>query len=839
MASLDGEIERLNEQFSKTMESPTFREKWKEVRERIEILNREIIVKKQGKFVQDKLAFSEGYAYKWGNKLIRRKFSRTRAPKETLVTMDYTESDSSVSSLSSQVTNVNLRAPGPPRKRSLTGGGHPAKDSKKGKKTDANHSKINSQTNNLNIINLTPYPLTHDEKSVLQLGLGFSPSEPINVYETIKDIYLFARNLTYKFIYDKDRRNLNLEKELAEKTKDYSMQEFRALRDLMLLYDEGQVEVETTLEASSTPVPVSHLPTGKMSKRKSSITDFFMKASSKKSHADSASCSTQAEPLLQQAVSAAETTPVSESVVDFITDVAEDTTANASDIIVLPECWDQNQWIEFNKKNPWLFVENGLLGCKLCREIKHLGVSVSQGVSISKEWSTGTITPYGKTKKDMLTSLRKKIHIHRISEAHVKAGNIQAVSRKEILQSNIAEQQKHKFVSTTKVFRTAYFCAKKNRPFTDFPDLISLQVANGADLGSILHSEYTAAQIIDCIASEMRKKLCKAVVEQASKISVYIDESTTVSTHSVLIVYIRASVNGKDPTCLSKFGFSDDFLAKNWIGACSDGASVMLGRKSGVLERLSQKYPQLVKWHCLCHRLELCISDTIHSIPGLHHLTSFFEKLYAVYHQSPKKLAELSECAKGLEVQILKIGKVFSVRWVASSQRAIRAVWESYPALHSHFLKASLSSAHNSQQKSLFSGLNKVLTSEDYLSGEFESLVSEIDILNAQRWPINVDSPWFEGEVKLEQLCKRFRLSYYPSICEGFRDYIDNGGEEIPEKLKPVVTAVNSLPVTSGDCERGFSTMNLVMSPIRSGLGIERLSSLLFISLIGPPDFFL
>ncbi|CAH2222470.1 Hypothetical predicted protein [Pelobates cultripes] len=302
-----------------------------------------------------------------------------------------------------------------------------------------------------------------------------------------------------------------------------------------------------------------------MSKRKSSITDFFTKASNKKSHDDSASCSTQSEPLLQQAVSAAETTSVSESaVVDMVTDVAED----------------------------------------------------ADGVSISKEWTTGTITPYGKTKKDMLTSLRKKIHIHKISEAHVKAGDIQAVSRKEILQSNIAEQQKHKFASTTKVFRTAYFCAKKNRPFTDFRDLISLQVANGADLGCILHSEYTAAQIIDCIASEMRKKLCKAIVEQAPKISVYIDESTTVSTHSVLIVYIRASVNGKDPVtffldlldlpkadaqsieatllaCLSKFGFSNDFLDENWIGACSDGASVMLGRKSGVLERLSQNIHRL------------------------------------------------------------------------------------------------------------------------------------------------------------------------------------------------------------------------------------------------------
>ncbi|CAH2223487.1 Hypothetical predicted protein [Pelobates cultripes] len=42
-------------------------------------------------------------------------------------------------------------------------------------------------------------------------------------------------------------------------------------------------------------------------------------------------------------------------------------------------------------------------------------------------------------------------------------------------------------------------------------------------------------------------------------------------------------------------------------------------------------------------------------------------------------------------------------------------------------------------------------------SCEFETLVSETDILNSQRWPINGDSPWFEGEVKLEQLCKTNR----------------------------------------------------------------------------------
>lgn len=688
-----------------------------------------------------------------------------------------------------------------------------------------------------------------------------------------------------------------------------------------------------------------------MSKRKCGVIDFFFsKAAPNQSQAASASCSCRDDPS-----SYAETKSVTKA------DSVGDSAADVSERTPLPECWDLNHWLEYKQKYPWMFVENGFLGCDVCREVKRLGASVSQSIYVSKEWSSGTITQYGKTKKEMLTSLRKKIHIHKLSEAHVKASDILAVSRRKILQTHMEEQ--HKLASTTKVFRTAYFCAEKCRPFADFQDLLGLQVANGADLLCVLHSERKAAQIVDCVAGEMRRKLCKAIVEQAAKMSVYVDESTT---HSVFMVYLRASVNGEEPltffldlldlpkgdlrtvdvalvACLAKHGFGHDFLAENLIGVCSDGASAELGRTSGFLERLNKKYPQLVKWHCLCHRLEACVSDTLDSIPGLHHVTSFFENLFAACHQSPKNLFDLSECSKELESQILQIGKVSSIRRVACSQKAVQAVWEAYPALHRHFAKASLSSAHNVHRKSLFGGLHKLLTSEDYLLNlamvadsvqevgllsdalrrhditlvracqlihrsvrameklkdmrgkhqreameslergnfkgvtikvetrgqvranfphfyqclvdnlrsrlytpnanrgpqtsppdDFATLVSEIDILDSHRWPTNVDSPWFEGEEKLEQLCKRFRLDY-PSICEAFRDFIDNGGTAVPESLKPLMTAVNSLPVTSGDCGRGFGAMNLMMSPIRSRLGVKRESSRLFVSLVGPP----
>lgn len=94
----------------------------------------------------------------------------------------------------------------------------------------------------LNIISLTTSKFSAVKLSVLQLGLGFCLAQPINVSETIKDLYLFTRRLTYKYIFDSDRNQKRLEKDHTEQIKHFTMDEFRALRDLMLLYEESSGE---------------------------------------------------------------------------------------------------------------------------------------------------------------------------------------------------------------------------------------------------------------------------------------------------------------------------------------------------------------------------------------------------------------------------------------------------------------------------------------------------------------------------------------------------------------------------------------------------------------------
>ena len=113
--------------------------------------------------------------------------------------------------------------------------------------------------------------------------------------------------------------------------------------------------------------------------------------------------------------------------------------------------------------------------------------------------------------------------------------------------------------------------------------------------------------MIECVSAEMRRKLCHEVVERKQKISVMLDESTTVSRKSCMVVYVRTPwpMDEKCDECFSfplglveleslkadhivssllellkKNGFENSYLEQNLIGACSDGGSVMLGKNS-------------------------------------------------------------------------------------------------------------------------------------------------------------------------------------------------------------------------------------------------------------------
>lgn len=80
------------------------------------------------------------------------------------------------------------------------------------------------------------------------------------------------------------------------------------------------------------------------------------------------------------------------------------------------------------------------------------------------------------------------------------------------------------------IFRTAYYIAKNNRLFRDHYNLIELQDLNGIKLGNTIYSRYSATNIIDHISCKMKNRIIDNIIETSAKLSILIDESTTIST---------------------------------------------------------------------------------------------------------------------------------------------------------------------------------------------------------------------------------------------------------------------------------------------------------------------
>ena len=78
--------------------------------------------------------------------------------------------------------------------------------------------------------------------------------------------------------------------------------------------------------------------------------------------------------------------------------------------------------------------------------------------------------------------------------------------------------------ATEKCLRTAYYVAKENRPYSDYENLVKLQQKNGISLGVTLHSRWSCTEMIDIIATTMRKKLIKEITKNNKKIAIIMDD---------------------------------------------------------------------------------------------------------------------------------------------------------------------------------------------------------------------------------------------------------------------------------------------------------------------------
>lgn len=102
-----------------------------------------------------------------------------------------------------------------------------------------------------------------------------------------------------------------------------------------------------------------------------------------------------------------------------------------------------------------------------------------------------------------------------------------------------------------------------------------------------------------------------------------------------------------------------------------------------------------------------------------------------------------------------------------------------------------------------------------------------------QYWPEGASAMY--GETEVESLCQRFDIESPHTGIWAYREYRDLDGKDIPDKLKELFGAVNSIPISSAEGESGFFQMNLICTPNHASLHTSTISCLFSLNLVGPP----
>ncbi|KAJ8303661.1 LOW QUALITY PROTEIN: hypothetical protein KUTeg_018771 [Tegillarca granosa] len=292
-----------------------------------------------------------------------------------------------------------------------------------------------------------------------------------------------------------------------------------------------------------------------------------------------------------------------------------------------------------------------------------------------------------------------------------KQSNCMDAAREVALSKN-----KHAIVSA---LRNVYFAAVNDLSNSNVPKLHELCIEQGAtqlkDLAVDDHTSYAHNQSIQefqaAISKVLEDKLLDKV-EASKEFSIMIDESTDVSVHQNLLVYIRiveeigarweprsyflgvrqlASATADSITrevldVLTSKGLD----VGDMVGISTDGAAVMVGSKSGVVTRLRDSSPSLLATHCIAHRLALGCGSGADKVP---YLVKFQEILNSIYNFSPKHMAALESIQEVIEgVEKSRFKQVFATRWL-SFEGSVHAVVRNYSSLISVFLEENSAKA--------------------------------------------------------------------------------------------------------------------------------------------------
>ncbi|GBB87188.1 hypothetical protein RclHR1_13620004 [Rhizophagus clarus] len=245
------------------------------------------------------------------------------------------------------------------------------------------------------------------------------------------------------------------------------------------------------------------------------------------------------------------------------------------------------------------------------------------------------------------------------------------------------------------IMRAVYFLAKKNLPLKLLPSIVELiKESNSPNLldGTITYTNHISGhEFLEAMSDTIKEEIWDEL-SNVTAFGVMIDESTDITTTKHLDIYVSyvtregilktrflcivplTSCNAEGITKVLINIFEKRKILPKLVAFASDGASVMLGKNEGVVAKLSRicTYPLIVN-HCVAHRLALACKDAKKEL-------SLVRKIYNYFKNSCSYIQQLREIQNLLEDPILKIKKLYEIRWLAWYD-AIKNVCNLIPAL--------------------------------------------------------------------------------------------------------------------------------------------------------------
>ncbi|XP_038063160.1 zinc finger protein 862-like [Patiria miniata] len=279
-------------------------------------------------------------------------------------------------------------------------------------------------------------------------------------------------------------------------------------------------------------------------------------------------------------------------------------------------------------------------------------------------------------------------------------------------------------------------------PLSTFKTLVRVQKANGVKLIEGTESSNKAREFVHEIANAIRAKL-SSILCSSTAFSVLSDGSQARKTssekelvmvqvvkagHSVFYVAALENIDSYgdanaenlhkslDNALENKLKIPHDKYTKALVSATADGASVNTGIYNGLLVRFQKaERPWLVSIHCVSHRLELAVKDTLMKEGPFKQVSEMMTTLYYLMKQSGKFKRHFEVTASALHCQVYRFPKVHGTRFVGHQRKGLKILLHNWIPL-AQAIENSIASKKHTNMDAKLNGILKKLRSLQFLA---------------------------------------------------------------------------------------------------------------------------